>query len=73
MRVRVVRASVERRLRVAVSYDTVKSVLFAAARNPSAGVVRARWGVYQSGRSVAENMDGPSPECARRLGSQRIQ
>jgi hypothetical protein len=47
MRVREVHASVEQRLQVAVSYDTVKSVLCAAAGNPSTGVGRTRWGVYQ--------------------------
>ena len=59
MRVREVHAAVEQRLRVAVSYETVKSALSAAGRNPAAGVERVGWGVYQSERTVAENMHGP--------------
>jgi hypothetical protein len=48
MRVGEVHAAVEQRLRAAVSYETVKSVLSGAGRNPATGVERVRWGVYQA-------------------------
>jgi hypothetical protein len=59
IRVREVHAAVAQRLQIAVSYETIKSALSAASRNPATGVERVRWGVYQGGHSVAEDVDGP--------------
>ena len=41
-----IRVRVRRRLPVPVSYDTVASFVSVAARDPSSGVVRLRYGLY---------------------------
>jgi len=46
IRARDVHAAVEQRLQRAVSYDNVRKVLAASARDPSSGVARARRGRY---------------------------
>jgi hypothetical protein len=50
LRARDVQASVEERLQRTVSYDNVRKVLSAAARDPSSGVARKQRGRYSGTR-----------------------
>jgi hypothetical protein len=53
MRVREVHASVAQRLQLAVSYDTVANFLSVAAKNPSTGVIRVRYGTYRAAPAIS--------------------